>query len=321
MILQNLFGLDNSLQVPSIPYMGNKRKLATRIINTIIDLKGNDFNHFYDLFGGGGSISISSLNLWDKTIHYNEINTAIYNLMKRIQGGGNIPYDWITREKFFEALKKDDWYSGMIQSCWSFGNNSAKGYLYGKDIEGLKYTAHLVCVEKDKEALKKLEDISGFKIKLNLKKEPQQIRLQLKKVIECLGGEILDIQHLERLNLIEHLRRLQHLERLQRLQRLQHLQHLERLQLTSLSYSDVKIKENSIIYCDPPYKGTEEYQKGNFNHDEFYKWALNNEKPVFVSEYNMPDDFEIVASFHHKSTLSATNNNKIVIENLYWNKQ
>lgn len=48
MINQNLFGLDNSLQIPSIPYMGNKRKLATRIINSIIDMKGQSFSHFYD---------------------------------------------------------------------------------------------------------------------------------------------------------------------------------------------------------------------------------------------------------------------------------
>ena len=301
MILQNLFGLDNSLQVPSIPYMGNKRKLATRIINTIIDLKGNDFKHFYDLFGGGGSISIASLNLWDKTIHYNEFNTAIYNLMKHIQDGGHIPYDWITREKFFEALGKDDWYSGMIQSCWSFGNKQS-GYLYGKDIEDLKYLGHRVCVNKDIEAVKEIEDIIGVKLNLNLKLDPQKIRIKLKHQIE-------------ELNQIEHISRIIHLERLQ------NLQNLQNLQITNKSYEEVEIKENSVIYCDIPYKGTGEYQKGGFNHNEFYKWVLNNENPVFISEYNMPDDFEIVASFHHKSTLSATNNNKIVVENLYWNKK
>lgn len=209
MIKQNLFGLDNSMQVPSIPYMGNKRKLATRIINTIIEIKGDDFEHFYDLFGGGGSISIAALNLWGKTVHYNEYNTAVANLMKHIQRGGEIPYDWITRDEFFKQIERNDWYAGMVQCCWSFGNNSAKGYLYGKDIEDLKHLAHKVCVDKCEKSLRELETISGFEIKLNLNKHPQKVRLELKKIISD-AGQRMDIQHLERLNLIEHLQRLQH---------------------------------------------------------------------------------------------------------------
>ena len=311
MVNQNLFGLDNSLQIPSIPYMGNKRKLSTRIINTIIDIKGSDFKHFYDLFGGGGSISIAALNLWDKTVHYNEFNTAISNLMKHIQIGGEVPYDWITREKFFEALDKDDWYSGMIQSCWSFGNKQSS-YLYGKDIEQVKYLGHRVCVDKDLESLEKLEELCGFHIELDLSKGVQEVRLDLKTIIKNNKGEI-RLQHLERLNRIEHLQSLQHL------QALKAMKAMKALKITNKSYNQVEILPNSIIYCDPPYKGTGEYQKGNFNHDIFYKWALDNENPVFISEYKMPDDFKVVASFDHRSTLSATNNNKVVVENLYWN--
>lgn len=302
---QNLFGLDNSLQVPSIPYMGNKRKLATRIINTIIDIKGNDFKHLYDLFGGGGSISIAALNLWGKEIHYNEFNTAIVNLMRHIQKGGEIPYKWVTREEFFKCLEGDTWWDGLVQSCWSFGNKQSS-YLYGKDIEDIKYLAHKVCVDKDLKGLKELETLTGFGIPLDFNCDPQQIRLQMKRIAEKYK-ERFDVQHLERVI---------HIERLQRLQNLQHLQHL---QITNLSYEQVEINKKSILYCDIPYRGTGEYKEGGFDYDKFYGWALNNDNPVFISEYNMPDDFEIVASFHHKSTLSATNNNKVVIENLYWN--
>ena len=38
----------------AIPYMGNKRKLATKILNHIYQTVG-DFENFYDLFGGGAS--------------------------------------------------------------------------------------------------------------------------------------------------------------------------------------------------------------------------------------------------------------------------
>ena len=297
---QNLFGLDNSLQVPSIPYMGNKRKLATRIINTIIDVKGQDFIRFYDLFGGGGSMSIAALNLWGVEVHYNELNTAIVNLMKHIQRGGEIPYKWVTRDEFFKCLEGDTWWDGLVQSCWAFGNNGAKGYLYGKEVEDLKLLGHRICVDKDYSALKILETYVGHSIELDLTKGIHEIRIDLKN--RC-----------DELNLIENLSRNLHLERLQ------NLQNLQNLQITNLSYSDVVVKDNSIIYCDPPYKGTEEYKKGGFNHDEFYEWCIDNENSVFISEYQMPNEFKLIASFEHKSTLSATNNDKKVIENLYWN--
>src|SRR5690606_33875697 len=199
-INQNLFGLDNSLQIPSIPYMGNKRKLATRIINAIIDLKGQGFEHFYDLFGGGGSVSITALNLWGVKVHYNELNTAIVNLMKHIQKGGEVPYTWVTREEFFNCLEGDTWWDGLVQSCWSFGNKQSS-YLYGKDIEDIKYLAHKICVDKDREAITLLEKEIGHKLDLDLRKGIHEIRIDLKN--QC-----------EQLNHIENLQRNVHLERL-----------------------------------------------------------------------------------------------------------
>ncbi len=211
----NLFGIDNSMQIPSIPYMGNKRKLATRIINTITDLVGQDFEHFYDLLGGGGSMSVAALNLWGVEVHYNELNAAIANLMKHIQNDGEIPYNWVTREEFFKHIEGDTWYDGLVQSVWSFGNKQSS-YLYGKDIEDLKLLGHKVCVEKDFDSLEKLEDLCGFDIPIDFKMGVQEIRLQLKNIIEQNKSEI-RLQHLERLNLIEHLQRLQHLQALQAL--------------------------------------------------------------------------------------------------------
>lgn len=43
-----------------IPYMGSKQKLAHRIVNTI-QQRHTDAEHFYDLFGGGGAISLEAL--------------------------------------------------------------------------------------------------------------------------------------------------------------------------------------------------------------------------------------------------------------------
>ena len=64
------------------------------------------------------------------------------------------------------------------------------------------------------------------------------------------------------------------------------------------SYAELKIPENSLIYCDPPYRDTTKYKtKQNFDHEKFYRWCVCQSKKghtVFVSEYNMPADFKLV---------------------------
>lgn len=72
-------------------------------------------------------------------------------------------------------------------------------------------------------------------------------------------------------------------------------------------YSQLTIPRNSIIYCDPPYKETTGY-KDCFNHEKFYDWCRVKKKEghnIFVSEYNMPDDFICVWKKGVKSSLSA----------------
>jgi len=58
-------------------------------------------------------------------------------------------------------------------------------------------------------------------------------------------------------------------------------------------YKDLHIPDNSIIYCDPPYKGTTKYWKQKFNYEEFYEWCIkkhNEGHKVFISEYEMPEN-------------------------------
>ena len=89
--------------------------------------------------------------------------------------------------------------------------------------------------------------------------------------------------------------------------------------LVILSYEKVIINPNgnSIIYCDIPYKGTGEYKEGGFDYDKFYEWFSNLDYPAYLSEYNAP--FEEVHAFKHRSSLSATNNKKKVIEKIFFN--
>ena len=59
-------------------------------------------------------------------------------------------------------------------------------------------------------------------------------------------------------------------------------------------YSDYK---NCVFYLDPPYKGTKSY-KGiqDFDYVKFYDFCrkLSKHNFVFISEYNMPNDFKCI---------------------------
>ena len=97
---------------------------------------------------------------------------------------------------------------------------------------------------------------------------------------------------------------------------LQSLQSLQRLESYSQSYDTIEIKPDSIIYCDIPYKDTDGYST-EFNHEAFYDWACQQDVPIFISEYWMPEDrFECVLEVNKRSKLSATANNA-VIEKLF----
>ena len=97
--------------------------------------------------------------------------------------------------------------------------------------------------------------------------------------------------------------------KLECLQSLQSLQRLQRYNITcfNLSYNKLKIPAGAVVYCDPPYIGTNEYNL-DFNHEIFYNWVRAQTVPVYISEYTMPEDFEMVAEWRHHSVLGAGNN-------------
>lgn len=85
------------------------------------------------------------------------------------------------------------------------------------------------------------------------------------------------------------------------------------------SYQDLDVPANSIIYCDPPYKDTTKY-KDSFDHEQFYEWCRDKHSEghqIFVSEYNMPDDFSCVWSKEVNSSLTKDTGSKKGIEKLF----
>ncbi|MBB5227432.1 hypothetical protein DYE50_01400 [Treponema ruminis] len=118
------------------------------------------------------------------------------------------------------------------------------------------------------------------------------------------------LQSLQSLESLERLERLQSLQSLESLERLERLQSLQSLEVLRGDYREVKIKSDSLIYCDIPYKGTSGYA-GGFNHSEFYKWCGMQKELVIISEYVMPEGFVCVAEFSKRQLLSSGAGKKI----------
>jgi len=86
---------------------------------------------------------------------------------------------------------------------------------------------------------------------------------------------------------------------------------------------DLPIPENSIIYCDPPYKGTTKYKDGDFDHAEFWQkcrdWCADGHQ-LFISEYNAPDDFVCVWQQELKVSVAKDGKQKTAVEKLFVHK-
>lgn len=307
-----------------IPYMGSKRKIAKQIVGYIIEQNPN-MKYFYDLFGGGGAISFEMLKHPGIKVIYNEFDPAMVNLIKKIRDDG-VPeefYQWIDRDTFFKYKDGVDWFSGMAKTCWSFGNNYKKGYLYGKNIEHYKKFLHYFIVERNQESADEFNKYFGTNIKVeDIKGDTiNERRLFLQRFFTktVRDKEIFRGTFTIGRDNISNI--LQHLERLQQLEILQHLERLQQLVLLNKSYDKVIIEtpiEETVIYCDPPYRNTSKYQN-NISHDRFDEWVENNQCKVYLSEYN--SKFNEVMSWDTRTTFSSTNKNTKVTEKLYCNKE
>jgi len=95
---------------------------------------------------------------------------------------------------------------------------------------------------------------------------------------------------------------------------------LQGVDLVCASYERLDIPDNSIVYCDIPYKGKEGYKSaGAFDHSAFFQWCREKVREghtVFVSEYDAPNDFHPVWEREIKCSL-AKYGSKITAEKLF----
>lgn len=100
---------------------------------------------------------------------------------------------------------------------------------------------------------------------------------------------------------------------------LKQIPNLKGIDFFNVNYDKLDIPNNSIIYCDIPYKETTKYNT-TFDYDNFYNWCRYMKKQghqIFVSEYNMPDDFICVWQKEITSSLTQDTGSKKAIEKLF----
>lgn len=264
-----------------IPYMGSKSEVADRILRLIPKCE-----NFVDLFGGGFAMTHAAIvHKKAKRYLFNELESQNIDLIKKAIRGefsySRFKPEWISREQFL-AQKDSDPY---VRILWSFGNNQRQ-YLFSKEIEPYKKALHNAVVFGVFDEI--AENALGFKCWPFGIQSINKRRLLVRYLVEKRN------------------RKLQQNKQLQQLQQLEQLERLQKPDITwtSKSYEQVQIPENSIVYCDPPYKNTAEYLT-KFNHTQFWNWVRESRHPIFISEYTAPHELRVVLKINRKTKLSG----------------
>jgi site-specific DNA-adenine methylase len=291
-----------------LPYQGSKRKLSKTLIDYIIEHNPNA-TVFYDLFGGGGAMTFEALKRKRfKKVIYNELDTGIVELLKKIQKDGVTDefYKWVSKETFDKLKKENTWVGGLARTCWSFGSGHTS-YAYAVEKEENVRLMHAVVANGCKESLVELSNAYGIDISDHLLSvEPiDKRRMSLQRILTQSGFDAY-LDQFKRINLVS---------------QLQGLLQSDKLEIHNQSALDFVIDtapEETVIYLDPPYIGTAKYFK-DVNHDSLYEFIEKNSKfKIYVSSYESP--LECVAEFRHRTTM-GNKVNKEVVERLFCNQK
>ena len=308
-----------------LPYKGSKNKLALRI-NQLLPKA----DHLIDLFCGGCAVTHAAL-MMDKFqhIHINDVDWRPVQLFTdSLAGKYENENRWISREDFFR-LKDVDPYVAIV---WSFGNDM-RTYMYGREIEEIKRSLHYAIYFADYAPAKALgydlsflDGMHGvYKRYVATKRFFQEFHANYVDEIgdftpphkiqgwswspskERKDFELFRLENFERHVYLPP--RLQSFEVTRRLKK----KRTDRLTYSILDYQAVPIPENSVIYCDIPYKGTSGYNLNEkFDHERFYDWCAKQTQPVFISSYDMPEDkFTCIACFEHSGIFAVGINSKV----------
>ena len=320
-----------------IGYKGSKSAIAADLIRLI-----PSGERFVDVFAGGCAMTHAALlaGRW-KSVLANDIVPLPEFFVNAVKGKYKGESRWISREDFFR-LKDTDLFA---RYCFSFGNNGDE-YMYNTKIEPYKKACHYAIFFDQWDDMYRLcpEVVATAQAALKGKTDTKARRLAFGPAIvrklrtldprvikanplysSCHKNRIVKDTHnpaslesLERLERLQSLERLERLQSLERLERLQSLERLERLQARQGDYREIEVRPGDVLYCDPPYKGTDGYNEAAFDHEAFYNWAAAQDVPVYISEFWMPEDrFMCIWERKRASRLSQKGTEGKVSEKLF----
>ena len=299
-----------------LPYKGSKNRIAKKILDVLPAAPV-----LYDVFCGGCAITHAALlsGKYGRVVA-NDINGMIPHAFETaITGGFRNEDRWISRDDFQRLYKTDPY----VAICFSFGNNLHE-YCYARELEPYKRALHYAIFWKDTAPWRELCPETADALKKAMESEQDRHKRRIgagRAIVTALKTGLMNgsidpavmnkpIYKKIRLHNLESRKRfecLNNLETLQTDESLCRLQSLERitdvdvplvLTVTTEDYKALTFEQGGIIYCDPPYKSTEERYGRDFDFDDFYAWCEHQANPVFISEYTMPEDrFVPVAAF------------------------
>ncbi len=100
---------------------------------------------------------------------------------------------------------------------------------------------------------------------------------------------------------------------------LKQIKNLQDVKFYAYDYTALVIPDKSIIYCDPPYRGTTGY-KNTFNSDEFWEWAGNQSSfghKIYVSEFEAPEGWDCIYTKEITTSISRNTEYKKAQEKLF----
>lgn len=277
-----------------IGYPGSKSKIANEIISILPRGK-----RFVDLFGGGGAMThCAALSGKYESVLYNDADPHVFGFIRDIFLGKYasdvFTPRWVTRQEFNE--KKD--VDGYVRFVWSFGNKGGE-YFCAEAKEPLERAIFEFIINGTQSAL--LDDISpGYRDKGANNADER------KRALRSAFIGRMQTEPLERLARCDAICR-----QVSYLGRSAHFCADLRtcaIVFENKSYDSYKFEDGDVVYCDPPYFGTEKY-KGEFEFDFSVFWAWANTLPCFISEYSAPSArFKCINSRRVNSTLAANSN-------------
>jgi len=132
-----------------LPYMGSKNRIAEWVVDNLPYAI-----NFYDVFGGGGSVThCAMLSGKFRNFHMNDLNPICGAFRQFAQGeiSDERLNRWISRAEYYECKDNDP----VAFFAYSFGGNG-ENYLYAKEIEPFKKALHESRVFGDPSTLREM---------------------------------------------------------------------------------------------------------------------------------------------------------------------